>query len=131
MSVEIRITIAVVALLCALGFAGAAFAAPDAFPNPGAIYGCGAFCLLVALACLGGPVGEIVRRIVAGLIFVGYVWYLVTQLTAPAPALLSGSRSKPSIVNAAAGLLLMGVPCALYAAFGFRLIDWFRNLNRR
>ncbi len=127
----VRITIAVVALLCGIGFAATVFSSPDAFPNPGAIYGCAAFCLLIAVACLSGPIGEIIRRGIAGLICLAYVWYIFKEFSAPAPVLLSGSRAKPDIVKSIAGFLLIGVPCGLYAVLGGRLIEWFRSINTK
>ena len=131
MSSGTRIAIAIVALLCGLGFAATAYSAPEAFPNPGAIYGCAVFCVLVAIACAGGSAGVTVRRIIAGLVCLAYVWYIFKETTAPNPVLLSGSRGKPDIVKAIGGFVLIGLPCGLYAVLGNRLIEWFRSLNTK
>jgi len=131
MSSRARIIIAILAILCGVGFAATAFSAPEAFPNPGAIYGCAVFCLLVAVACAGGPAGETVRRIIAGLVCLAYGWYIFKEVFAPNPVLLSGSRGKPDIVKSIVGFLLIGLPCGLYAILGNRLITWFRSLNSR
>lgn len=131
MSNGTRIAIVVVALLCALGFAATAYSAPEAFPNPGAIYGCAAFCVLLAVACASGPAGEVVRRIIAGSVCLAYLWYIVKETSAPAPVLLSGSRGTPDVLKAIGGFVLIGAPCGLYAGLGNRLIEWFRKLNTR
>ena len=122
MSPGARIAIVLDALLCALGFAATAYTAPEAFPNPNALYGCALFCLLVAVACASGPVGAVVRRTIVALVCVAYLGYVVKEVAAPAPMLLSGSRAKPSVLNAVAGLVLIGLPCGLYAVSGDKLV---------
>lgn len=129
MSNGVRIAIAAVALLCALGFGLTAYSAPEAFPNPNAIYGCAAVCGLIAIACLGGPIGTVVRRVLMGLVCLLYVIYVVREFASPDTQVLTGSRSKPSLVNALAGLLLIGLPCGVYAALGDRLVEWFKRIG--
>ncbi|CAN5569875.1 hypothetical protein BH11ARM1_BH11ARM1_17580 [soil metagenome] len=131
MSNGARLTVAIVALLCALGFGMTAYTAGDAFPNPNAIYGCAVVCLVIALSCLRGPCGTVVWCVLAGAICLLDVAYVVKEMSAPAPVVLSGSRAKPSIVNAIAGFVLLGVPSGLYAILGDKLVDWFKSISQK
>jgi hypothetical protein len=75
------------------------------------------FCAAIAVACLfTGKVRRFVGRLLGAAVFAISAWYLVDQLLGG--AVMSGSRSEPSILNAAVLFVVAGIPGLLFALFG-------------
>jgi hypothetical protein len=113
-----RIVIALIALASAVAFAAIPVAAPALGMNAMPLYACAGFCVLIAVACAGGATGFGALRLIAGVVFLLYAAYLVDEIRRPDRVLASGRRSQPSVLNAAFGFLILGVPCGLFAGFG-------------
>jgi hypothetical protein len=57
-------------------------------------------------------------RVLAGLVALAYVWYLVEELATDGLASLSPRSRGPSAFKAILGLLVIGIPSAMYALVG-------------
>lgn len=81
----------------------------------------GAFCLGIAIACfVRGRIQRVIGSFIASAILVVTVWYLFTEISGG--VVVSGSRSRPSVINAILALVAFGLPAAVYlrrARFGF------------
>ena len=82
----------------------------------------GLFCALIALACFTwGRVRQFIGSSIGLIIFGLACWYLIAEFNGG--VLISGSRSKPSILNAIMFMGAFGIPglsYTLFARFGFR-----------
>jgi hypothetical protein len=80
----------------------------------------GGFCLSIVVICFtSGKVQRLFGSIVATMVLATTTWYLLSEIGGGPMA--SGSRSRPSIVNAILAFLAFGVPSAMYlwrARFG-------------
>ena len=94
--------------------------APSA-EKPIGLYLFGAFCLGVAAVCfVRGRIQRVIGSFVASAVLGVTGWYLFTEISAG--AVVSGSRSRPSVINALLALVAFGIPAAVYlrrARFGF------------
>ena len=88
----------------------------------------GGYCFLIALACVGGKLGNVALRIVAITVFLGCCFYVFDQVTASQRVLVGKGRSDNSVVNSLLAFAAFGIPAG---AFGFggtpflaKLIHW-------
>jgi hypothetical protein len=119
MSLGARIVIAAVAFLFGIiMFFHGTSADPD---KAWFSYAFGAFCLFIgAASLLKGRAAQFCGSVVGTCIFLASLFYLGHELLSG--SVVSGSRSKPSIINACLFLFAFGVPGILYTAkarFGF------------
>ena len=81
----------------------------------------GAFCLLIAVACITkGRVRQFVGSVIGGAIFFMALVYVVFEVTAG--VFWSGARSESSVINALMFFVFFGIPGAAYVykvRFGF------------
>ena len=78
----------------------------------------GGFMLLLLLAVLS-PKFNWAARILTGMIFAAYVWYLVHELIEnKGLGDLPANRSTPSVLNAFLGLMIWGLPSLWYTIYG-------------
>jgi hypothetical protein len=95
-------------------------------------YAFGGFCLSIAVACVfRGRIARFFASLVATVVFGAALAYLGSELLGG--ALISASRSEPSVLNALFFLVVFGLPAAVYvwrARFGFSIQDnkvvWIR-----
>ncbi|WP_146093383.1 hypothetical protein [Xanthomonas pisi] len=81
---------------------------------PLGFYAFGVFCLLITAACLlTGRAQGAVGKVLGLALFASSSWYLIDQVMSG--PLLSGSRSDPSIVNAAMLMMFVGLPGLAFA----------------
>lgn len=77
------------------------------------VYGFGAFCLAIALACFArGRFAQFLGSIIASVVICTGLWYLGTEILRDQVS--SGSRAAPSILNACLFMFVFGVPAARY-----------------
>ncbi|MDQ3024796.1 MAG: hypothetical protein M3R04_10550 [bacterium] len=118
MSRGARIFLGVVALLIG---ALMALIAPDD-EHRVHFYGVAVFCTFMAVTCFSqGRVRAFCGSVIGVTVFGLGIWYLIGQFDHG--QFYSGSRSRPSIVNAVAFNLVFGLPGLIYAwvkRFGFR-----------
>lgn len=90
------------------------------FEQPDGLYVFGAFCLLIASACvLAGKARQFVGSCIGSSVFLIASWYLVSEITTG--PVDSGSDARPSISNAVVFLVCFGLPSIGYvwkARFG-------------
>lgn len=73
--------------------------------------------LFLAVAC--GPRFHWAGRVLTGLVFGAYAWYLLdTWILHPKPLGLGASRGSATPWNALCGLVFIGLPCLCYASLG-------------
>jgi hypothetical protein len=92
-----------------------------------------AIALLLAIGLYNPQRNEWALRIITGLVFTAYLAYLVAEVRAGKPLLLTGSRGEESLRNALLGLLLIGWPCVKFTLTGFdgwKQEDEDREVNR-
>jgi hypothetical protein len=107
MSAGARITLAIVTILCAAGFAVVgSYLGPELPAGPWPFYGLAAFCGLIALACLARGSRPVALRIIGAVIFLGYV------------AFAYDSIDEGNLFRAVAGLMVWGVPAGYVAIWG-------------
>ena len=75
-------------------------------------------CFLLAIAALGGNVGELAERILAALVFLAFLGYIVVECFLPQPPLSEWWVGHPSLLSAILGFLVCGVPAGFYAVLG-------------
>ncbi len=75
--------------------------------------------VLLALGLYSPRGNEWGLRLVTGLVFVGYVDYLVEEIREGKPLYLTGGRGEESLRNAILGLILIGWPCIKFTLLGF------------
>ena len=113
MSRGASITLGVASLLIAVGF----MAVP---PTPGMSMSglrlAGAFCALIALACLVPRSRPVTARLIAAVVLGLCVWYVYSMWNGP---MTSGRRTQPSLVNAIAAFTFFGLPAAYVLLRGF------------
>ena len=82
----------------------------------------GAFCLMIAIACVTkGRVRQFVGSLIGCAVFAIAIWYVVTEVAAG--VFRSHSRGEPSVLNAIMFFIVFGIPGGAYAykaGFGFR-----------
>jgi hypothetical protein len=106
MSAGARITLAIVTILCAAGFAAVGILAPELPSGPWPCYGLAAFCGLIALACLARSSRPVALRIIGAVVFLGYV------------AFADDSIDDGNLFRAIAGLIVWGLPAGYVAIWG-------------
>ena len=106
----------VLGLVAALVCAGMAAMAPSS-GSPIVFYLYSLFCGAIAAACFfTGSIRHMVGRLLGAAVFAISAWYLFGQFSGG--QLVSGSRSQPSVLNAAIFFIVAGVPGLLFALLG-------------
>jgi len=94
--------------------------APSA-TKPAGHYLFGGFCLAIAVACfVRGRIQRAVGSLIASAVLAFTLWYLTVEILGGDMG--SGSRSRPTVLNAVLALAVFGLPAAAYlrrARFGF------------
>jgi hypothetical protein len=83
------------------------------------VVGLEAIALLLVIGLYNPRRNEWALRMITGLVFAGYVAYLVLEVRSGRPLLLTGSSGEESLRNAVLGLLLIGWPCIKFTLTGF------------
>jgi hypothetical protein len=78
-----------------------------------------AVALLLAIGLYNPRRNEWALRMITGLVFVAYLAYVVAEVRAGKPLLLTGSHGEESLRNALLGLVLIGWPCIKFTFSGF------------
>ena len=120
LSLGARIVIALFAAL--FGIVMIAIASPESGAKAVFFYGFGAFCLMIAVACIAKDrVRQFVGSVIGSAIFLAGVAYLVAEVREG--VFWSPHRGDPSAYKAILYMLFIGLPGASYAyrtRFGFR-----------
>jgi hypothetical protein len=102
-------------------FAAIMFASASQSEHPVDIYAFGGFCSAIALACFArGRSARALGSLSGATVFGIGVWYIAHE--ALAGPFVSGTHSKPSLLNAGLFMLVFGIPSLAYAwraRFGF------------
>jgi hypothetical protein len=114
MGIGSRIAIGLFCVVC-----GAMFLGISTSQSSTAVVGMqvmGGYCILIALACVGGKVGHFALRIVAITVLIGCCYYVFDQITASQRVLVGKGRSDTSVLNSVLAFAVFGIPAG---AFGF------------
>ena len=120
LSLGARIVLAIFSAV--FGFVMILLASPESGSKRPFFYGFGAFCLLIAIACVTkGRVRQFVGSVIGCALFLVGIAYLANELFEG--VLWTSRGGAPSAYKAVLFLLLIGIPGATYALrqrFGFR-----------
>ncbi len=108
-----RVTLGIVLVLLACGFLAVAWSMRGLPEMRAGAIGSLVFavlCAIGAVACLFRASGPVTLRVIGGAIFLADCWYIVS--TVMEGKIVSGSRAKPSLLNAIMLFLLVGLPAA-------------------
>ncbi|MFO0959264.1 MAG: hypothetical protein U0800_17840 [Isosphaeraceae bacterium] len=107
MSRGAQLTIATVAFVFAVSFAGLGLYAGNLFPvGPWPFYGLAAFCVAIAVACLSPASRAVTLRIIGLVVFLTYVAYFIDSL------------EELTVLRALRGFCLWGLPSGYLAIRG-------------
>jgi len=90
---------------------------PPGMTKPIAIYGFGAFCLVICIMCITkGVVRNFLGRVIGAITFCLSMWYFYGEITSG--PVVYGSKSQPSVLDAILFFFAFGLPGAWFAIKG-------------
>lgn len=123
MSAPARWTIAITCLLFAAGVVSLHWTMPLAGVSAAGTAAITGFLLLIAAACVRGPLQAVAGRLIAVSVFAMCVGYIVSEIGRPLPTLRTYRHSGTNPVNAVLAFCTFGLPAGYFALKG-RLPDW-------